>query len=371
VRHERPERRELVPRATGRLAEQVAQGQQQTAQHQPEPDQGQRAGRGVPGDHRHPQQPVERARATTGQPARPQTGPADLAVGHLRVRGGDHPVAVEVGPPAELDAVAEHRHRRVEPVQVAPDGGPHQHPAGGHTQAFGGLVALALVDLAPVEQQVASTGARDRDADLAQLVVALPAPREQQLGAGHVDVLLDGDVGQQPVEGVGGRDRVVVQQPQPAAVAGPPRVVGQGPGVEQAGRAGLGGPGPDRPVLPQRGGDRLAEAVRLLADVHRVEQTLGPSPFEQRVRAVGAAVVDGDDPGGPDVERGQAGEGGGEPAGGVEADEDGGDVEAADVDAFTGDRLVRGPGPRVVVDLFSVGRRQVLPGDVRRPGPAP
>ena len=121
VRDEGAEGQHLVERAAGNLADQIRDGMGQAAEHQPEPDQRQHLAGGVTGDDDHAEQPVDLARPATGQPAWPQTRAAHLPVNDQRVRRGHHAIAVEVGPPAELHAVAEHRQRRVEPVEISPD----------------------------------------------------------------------------------------------------------------------------------------------------------------------------------------------------------------------------------------------------------
>ena len=127
------------------------------------------------------------------RPVRPRgtkPGAANLAVGDLRSRRGDHAVAVEVRAPAELDAIPEDRQGRIKTVQVLPDGGPDEHAAGGDAEPLLRLVALPLVDLVHIEVELAAPGAGDADPDLADRLAAVPASRQQQLGACEIDALV-------------------------------------------------------------------------------------------------------------------------------------------------------------------------------------
>ena len=293
-----------------------------------------RVGR-VPGDDDHAEHAVDHARPASGDPARPQSGPAHLAVGDQGARGGDHPVAVEVRAPAELDAVAEDRDGRVEPAELVPDRGADQHPAGGDAQPGLRLVPLALVDLARVQLQVAAAGAGDADPDLADLLAGLPASGQQQLRSGDVDGAVGADVGEQLVERVRLGLRVVVQQPQPVALL----------------RAQLG-------VLAQGGLDRGAEAVAALAGVDGVDQALGDGLVQQVAGAVGAVVVDRDQPGRPVLQPGQAVQGVRQPSPGVEGDQDRGDPEAREVERRLVVLVLLDPGPGIGVARSSAKCRR-------------
>ena len=96
----------LIERAAWHFANQVAQCTHQAAPDQPKPNQRQHLARCVTGNHQHAEQSVDHARAATGEAAGTKPGAANLPVSELRTRGGDNPVAIEVCPPAELDAIS-------------------------------------------------------------------------------------------------------------------------------------------------------------------------------------------------------------------------------------------------------------------------
>ena len=188
--------------------------------------------------------------------------------------------------------------------------------------------------------QVATAGAGDADPDLADLLAGLPPARQQQLRSRDVDGPVGADVGQQLEERVRLGLRIVVQQPEPVALL----------------RSQLG-------VLAQRGLDRGAEAVAAFAGVDGIDQPLGHRLVQQVPGAVGAVVVDGDEPGRPVLQPSEAVQRGGQPPPGVEGDQHGGDPEAGEVEGGVVVLALIEPGP-------GIGVRSVLVGvlvEFRRP----
>ena len=169
-------------------------------------------------------------------------------------------MAGKVGPPAEVEVVAEQRQPRVEAAELVPDVAPDEHPGAADRQHVAYGVVLALVDLPPVEAGVPVTGAVGGEADLEQqprLVPAAGLGPEHGCGRRVLGPL------QQRLEAAGVRGAVVVQQPHPLdrlAVAGPrPVRRHRGPGVgletERDRRAEAGGPlGVDDPAGTEPGG---------------------------------------------------------------------------------------------------------------------
>ena len=173
-------------------------------------------GRGVTGDQQQPELLIDPVRVPAARSSRPQSGPTHLTVHHLGTRRGDDPEPTGGGPPAQLDPVPEAGDVGIQAVEGVPVGAADEHPAGGDAEVLSRLVTLTLVDLAEIESEVATTRAGDADADLAELVTgAVSAAREDQLGAGDVDAGVGDHVAEELLEGVGGRYRVVVQQPEP------------------------------------------------------------------------------------------------------------------------------------------------------------
>src|SRR4029453_1609087 len=104
----------LIERPAWHFANQIAQGTHRAAPAQPKPNQRQHLARCVTGNHQHAEQAVNHARPATGEAAGTKPGAANLAVSELRTRRGDHPIAIEVCPPAELDAISKDRQSRIE-----------------------------------------------------------------------------------------------------------------------------------------------------------------------------------------------------------------------------------------------------------------
>ena len=124
----------------------------------------------------------------------------------------DHPVAGQVGPPAEVDVVAKQRQPAVEAAELVPHVAAHQHPGGVDREHRPGAVVLALVVLAALQAGLAPAAAGDRDADLEQQPAVAEA---EHLGAGDGDLRVAGHLGEQLRERVRGGGAVVVQQPDP------------------------------------------------------------------------------------------------------------------------------------------------------------
>ena len=80
---------------------------------------------------------VDRAQATS----------ARLGVGDPRAGDDDDPVPGQLGPPAEVDVVAEDREGRVESAEPVPDVAPDQQPGRAHGEDVVSMVLLALVAL--------------------------------------------------------------------------------------------------------------------------------------------------------------------------------------------------------------------------------
>ena len=139
---------------------------------------------------------------------------ARLGVVHDGVGDDDHPVAGQVGPPAQVDVVAQQRQPGVEAAELVPDVAAHQHPGGADREHRADAVVLALVVLAALQPGLAAAAAGDRDADLEQQPAVAEAAH---LGAGHRDPRVAGDLGEQLRQGVGRGRAVVVQQPDPVA----------------------------------------------------------------------------------------------------------------------------------------------------------
>ena len=104
--------------------------------------------------NQHAKKPVDLAGPTTGQTVRPESSAAHLTMGDLSTRRRDHAVAAEMRTPAELDAVPEHRERRVKATELLPDRGTYQHAAGGHAEPFLRLITLPLINLIHVELEL-------------------------------------------------------------------------------------------------------------------------------------------------------------------------------------------------------------------------
>ena len=265
-----------------------------------------------------PELPVDLAGAPAGQPAGPQTGPTHLAVRDLGARGGDHPVAVEVGAPAELDPVAEDRDRpgRGRRGRARPQCGRASRRS--RRRAVLRLVALTLVDLPGVDLQVAAARAGDADPDLADLLAGLPAPGQQQLGTGDVDRR-----GRSPRgRAAGGGCRGPVRRRRAAARASGRADPGSGRRWTRR-----------RPLAGRRRSWRNADLTavpkpnRSLAGIDRVHDPLVQGLLQQVTGGVGAVVVDGDQPGGAVRQLSQRVQGVGQPARRIEGDQHGGDVQ--------------------------------------------
>ena len=99
---------------------------------------------------------------------------ARLGVGDLGVRDDDHALAGQLGPPAEVDVVAEERERRVEAAQPVPDVAADQQPGGADGQHVVAMVLLALVALAGLDLGAPAATAGHGQADLEQHVGVVP-----------------------------------------------------------------------------------------------------------------------------------------------------------------------------------------------------
>ena len=85
------------------------------------------------------------------------------------VRRDRDAVAGQVGPPAEVDVVAEQRQLRVEPAEALPHVAADEHAGAADGEHRPDVVVLALVLLARLEPGLAAAGPGDRHADLEQL----------------------------------------------------------------------------------------------------------------------------------------------------------------------------------------------------------
>ena len=128
------------------------------------------------------------------------------------------PVARRVHPPAEVDVLAEQRHRGVEAADLVPDIPADQHPGAADGQRVLVTVVLALVHLAGLD---AGDPAADRVDGYPGLQDHLPVGPVHDLRAEHGGRLDLGRAAEQLLQRVRGRLAVVVQQPDPL---GPLRV---------------------------------------------------------------------------------------------------------------------------------------------------
>jgi hypothetical protein len=132
---------------------------------------------------------------------------ADPGQGH-----DQHPPAAQVGPPAQVEVVAEGRHALVEAADVQQHAPPDQHPGGVDEEHVADLVVLALVDLVVLDRGDGPARAVDREADLGEPVGVGPG---DQLGAEDRGAGPGLGLGQQALQGLRLGGAVVVQQPQP------------------------------------------------------------------------------------------------------------------------------------------------------------
>ncbi|MDQ0748902.1 hypothetical protein QF034_003133 [Streptomyces africanus] len=324
---------DLVDGLPGDLADEVGDGPQQCAEHDPQQHPGQH------GRTRVDEEGVDGAGLVDfvrgGGRAAHAVDRAALAGGRLGVPddglGGDQDaVARRVRAPAQVDVVAHEGQVAVEAAELFEDIAADQHAGGGHRQHGPDVVVLALVLLAAVQAGPAAAGVGDADADLQQLPPVVPAA---ELGAddGHVlaaQLVLVVHDAQQLGQGVGLRGTVVVQQPQPLdrlsvrELGQVVRVVAPGAGD----RVPAAGPLQIRQLLgsEDRGGaaallDGLAEAGAAGEVQHAVGAEGVGDQLGGVVRAAGVGahrVLDGS------LLAEQPGERVGQPAGAVVGDED-------------------------------------------------
>ena len=214
---QRPGVGQLGPGATRLLHQEQHRGDDETGQQEPQGQQ-RRAGQRAPGQGDLTQLTSPgTAHGAGGRrpgalPAAGGGGLTDLRLGH-----DDDAVAGQVGPPAQVDVLGVGREGRLEPVEGAEHVAAHEHARARDGEHVGAVVVLALVGLARDRPTGAAPGAGDRPAHLEQAPVVGPGG---ELGPG------DGDRGrapggvEQPVEGLGRRGAVVVQQPQPRSGVG-------------------------------------------------------------------------------------------------------------------------------------------------------
>ena len=256
----------------------------------------------------------------------------------------------------QLDAVPEAGRIGIQPVQGVPVAAADQQTAGGDAEVLPRLIALTLVDLPQVETEVATTRTGDRDAHLAELVAGpVTASGEDELGTGDVHAGIGDHVAEQLLQGVGRRDRVVVQQPEPVVgvrwrplLRGGVGARGLSGGVEGCRLCGQGGSDPGAETAPGRAGD------------HRVQHTVPLGSLQQLQGAVGAAVVDGDQSVRLVREAGQGGQCLGQPRFGVQGDQDGRDGAARDVGRGGVIPVLGQPGPAIRLVLTGEGP-QIVP----------
>ena len=72
------------------------------------------------GDQQHPELLIDPVRVPAGRSARPQPGPADLAVDHLGLRGGDDPQARGWARQPSSTPSRKQRHVRIEAAEGLP-----------------------------------------------------------------------------------------------------------------------------------------------------------------------------------------------------------------------------------------------------------
>ena len=132
---------------------------------------------------------------------------ADPRLGHHQ-----DPAAGQVGPPAQVEVVAEGRHALVEAAHVQQGPPPDQHPGGVDEEHVADLVVLALVDLVVLDLGDGPARAVDREADLLQPVGVGPG---DQLGAEDGGAGPGLGLGHEPLQRLRLGGAVVVEQPQP------------------------------------------------------------------------------------------------------------------------------------------------------------
>ena len=132
---------------------------------------------------------------------------ADPGLGH-----DQDPAPGQMGPPAQVEVVAEGRHALVEAADVQQGPAPDQHPGGVDEEHVVDLVVLALVDLVVLDLGHGPARPVDREADLRQPVGVGPG---DQLGAEDGRARAGLGLGQEPLEGLRLGGAVVMEQPQP------------------------------------------------------------------------------------------------------------------------------------------------------------
>ena len=105
-----------------------------------------------------------------------------LEVADLRGRDDEHPGAGDVGPPAEVEVLAEVVDAGVVAAERGEQVGPHQRAAPGHDEHVAHRVVLLLVQLARLGVRREDAGLVHRGADLTQLAGHVPG---DELGPDH------------------------------------------------------------------------------------------------------------------------------------------------------------------------------------------
>ena len=180
-----------------------------------------------------------------------------------------HAQARGLGPPAEVDVVAEKLQRRVETAEPLPHVAPDEHARRAHGQHGPLVVVLALVDLARVDARDPAARAVDGDAHLAE---GPPVLAVEHLGPDDHHGAVPARRPQQPLKRVRGGLAVIVQQPDPL----------------DPGEARVGHSRPPLRRVPQRHRDRLAVAGRA---AHAEDRVLADQLGEDGTAAVPASRV--------------------------------------------------------------------------------
>ncbi len=223
-------------------------------------------------------------RVPAGDRRTPDAAVRGLGVEDHGLRDDDRAVAGLRGAPAEVDVVAEDRELAVEAAQLVQDRPADQHPGGVDGEDLADVVVLALVVLAALEARLASSGAGDGDAQLEQPPQRWPLPQlgAEDLGAGVLD-----RCGEQCLERSRIGVRVVVQDPDPLAVADVLEAEGDGFRERRGARSGDDG---------AEGGGEQVDALVPAAGVdghHAVSpDPLAAYPVDDRGEPAGTVMAD-------------------------------------------------------------------------------
>ena len=205
-------RGDLVQGLTRSLAQEQAEGAQRRADTEAKAVPRDGVPRRVGQQHVEGRAPVGAMSSAARRLRGASTARCGLRVMDDGIRDDADPVPGQVGPPPEVEVIAEHDQPRVEPVQLVPDVPADQQAGRTDREHVAPIVALALVDLAALEPGLTPASAARSQADLEQQRGFGPAPHLRTRDADR-RACVDG--GEQPPKRLRLRRAVVVQQPQP------------------------------------------------------------------------------------------------------------------------------------------------------------